>query len=282
MTWRPGPAWLFCPADRPDRYGKALGVGDVVVVDLEDAVAADRKAMARDAVMRAQLDPDRVVLRINGSGTADHRADVLLAREAGMTRVMLAKAEEPISVAALAPLQVFALVESPLGLLRVAELAAVSNVAGLMWGADDLVAGLGGTASRHPDGRYRDIARHARNQTLLAAKAHQRLALDGVHMDIQDTDGLREECEDAAAIGFDATLAIHPSQLPVIRAAYAPTADRVQWAQALLAARADSGGVATFEGRMVDGPVYRQAQRLLDLHDRTREPDGSIGGADAP
>ena len=266
--WTPGPGWLFCPADRPDRYAKALARADVVVLDLEDAVATPAKAAARDALRRLAadgvLDPGRTVLRVNGSSTVDHALDVRLAAEVGIVRVMLAKAEDPAAVAAV-PTEVVALVETPLGVVRADELAAVDNVVGLMWGADDLVAGLGGTSSRRPDGRYRDVAVHARSRSLVAAKAYGRLALDAVHMDIADLDGLRAECEDAAAVGFDATVAIHPSQVPVIRAAYRPSPEQVAWARALLEAHGEDGGVGTFEGRMVDGPVFRQAVRVLTL-----------------
>ena len=266
--WTPGPGWLFCPADRPDRYAKALARADVVVVDLEDAVAASAKTAARDAVRRlaadGTLDPGRTVLRVNGSGTDDHALDVGLAREVSLVRVMLAKAEDPSAVAAL-PAEVVALVETPLGVVRADELAAMDNVVGLMWGADDLVAGLGGTTSRRPDGRYHDVAVHARSRSLVAAKAYGRLALDAVHMDIADLDGLRAECEDAAEVGFDATVAIHPSQVPVIRAAYRPSPEQVAWARALLEAYGEDGGVGTFEGQMVDGPVFRQAVRVLAL-----------------
>jgi citrate lyase subunit beta/citryl-CoA lyase len=266
--WTPGPGWLFCPADRPDRYAKALARADVVVLDLEDAVATSAKPAARDALRRlaadGTLDPGRTVLRVNGSGTDDHALDVRLATEVGLVRVMLAKAEDPAALAAV-PAEVVALVETPLGVVRADQLAAVDNVVGLMWGADDLVAGLGGTASRRPDGRYRDVALHARSRSLVAAKAYGRLALDAVHLDIADLDGLRAECEDAAAVGFDATVAIHPSQVPVIRAAYRPSAEQVAWARALLEAHGEDGGVGTFEGRMVDGPVFRQAVRVLTL-----------------
>ncbi|MGI3784132.1 MAG: HpcH/HpaI aldolase/citrate lyase family protein [Janthinobacterium lividum] len=266
--WTPGPGWLFCPADRPDRYVKALARADVVVVDLEDAVAASAKAEARDALRQLAAEGDlvleRTVLRVNGAGTDDHDEDVRLASEVGLGRVMLAKAESPATVAAI-PAEVVALVETPLGVVRADELAAVDNVVALMWGADDLVAGLGGTASHRADGSYRDVAVYARSRSLVAAKARGRLALDAVHMDIADLDGLRAACEDAAAVGFDATVAIHPSQVPVIRAAYRPSPDQVAWARALLQAHGEDGGVGTFEGRMVDGPVFRQAVRVLTL-----------------
>lgn len=266
--WNPGPAWLFCPADRPDRYPKALAAADVVILDLEDAVAPTNRTAARNALRRlatdGTLDRDRTVVRINGADTADHAADLAATSDAGIHRVMLAKSEEP---SRLPPIEaeVVLLVETPRGIEHTARLAEQANVIAVMWGADDLVAGLGGTASRHDDGRYRDVARYARSRALIAAKAHGRLALDAVHMDIADTDGLAAECEDAVAVGFDATVAIHPSQVPVIRAAYSPSPQRVEWARRLLAHVGDDRSVTTFEGRMVDGPIFKQAERVLRL-----------------
>jgi citrate lyase subunit beta/citryl-CoA lyase len=266
--WAPGPAWLFCPADRPERYPKALAIADVVILDLEDAVAPVNRPAARDALgalaAAGSLDLDRTVLRINAAGSAAYAADLAAAEQCGIRRIMLAKSEKPWHIAAIA-LDVVVLVETPRGVLHAEALAAQANVVGLMWGADDLVAGLGGTASRHPDGSYRDVVRWARATALMAAKSHGRLALDGVHMDIPDTEGLATECEDAVAVGFDGTVAIHPSQVGVIRAAYAPPRERVDWARRLLAQVGEDRGVTTFEGRMVDGPIYRQAERVLRL-----------------
>jgi citrate lyase subunit beta/citryl-CoA lyase len=102
-----------------------------------------------------------------------------------------------------------------------------------------------------------------RSQALLAAKAHGRFALDSVYLTIQDLDGLQDEALDAAAVGFDAKVAIHPSQLPVIRTAYAPNPDEVAWAQRVLAAVAEERGVFQFEGQMVDAPVLRHAEHIL-------------------
>ncbi len=263
MSWHPGPAWLFCPADRPDRWEKALGVADVVIVDLEDAVAPERKPAAREALRGADLDWNRIVIRVNAANTEDHAEDRRLLDDVPCRRAMLAKAENPASVASLPDHEVLVLAESPLGIERIGDLVQLPNVIGAMWGADDLVAGLGGTSSRSGDGTYRDVARYARARTLMAAKAHGRMAIDAVYMDIPDTDGLRSECEDAVAVGFDATVAIHPTQVPVIRAAYTPSPERVAWAERLLAAVGDDRGVTTFEGRMVDGPIFRQAESIL-------------------
>jgi citrate lyase subunit beta / citryl-CoA lyase len=155
------------------------------------------------------------------------------------------------------------LIETPLGALAVSELARMDNAFALMWGAEDLFAVLGGTANRYPDGSYREVARHVRSQTLLAAKAYGRLALDSVYLDIKDLDGLGNEVDDAVAVGFDAKVAIHPSQIPVIRAGYSPTPDQVEWARAVLMRAANERGVFQHEGLMVDAPVLRRAERIV-------------------
>jgi citrate lyase subunit beta / citryl-CoA lyase len=138
-----------------------------------------------------------------------------------------------------------------------------------MWGAEDLFAVTGGTSNRWPDGSYRDVARHVRSQSLLAAKAWGRIALDSVYLDIKDLDGLRAESDDAVAVGFDAKVAIHPSQVAVIRAAYAPTEEQVDWARRVLDTARSERGVFQFEGQMVDSPVLRRAERIVALAPRS-------------
>jgi citrate lyase subunit beta / citryl-CoA lyase len=260
-----GPAWLFCPADRPERFEKAAAAADVVILDLEDGVAAKDREAARRALIETPLDPDRTVVRINPSATADHQLDLEALKRTSYTTVMLAKTESVQQVSALLPLDVVVLIETPLGALHVVELSRLGNAIALMWGAEDLFAVLGGTANRHVDGTYRDVARHVRSQTLLAAKAYGCMALDSVFIDIKDLDGLRDEVDDAVAVGFDAKVAIHPSQVAVIRAGYAPTAEQVEWARHVLAAARDERGVFQYEGLMVDAPVLRRAERIVAL-----------------
>jgi citrate lyase subunit beta/citryl-CoA lyase len=132
-----------------------------------------------------------------------------------------------------------------------------------MWGAEDLVASLGGTSSRKPNGRYRDIARMARARVLLAAGSRGKAAIDTVHLDISETKRLTIEATDAAASGFAATACIHPSQVEIIRAAYRPDDTTVAWATRVLAAAEGERGVFAYEGRMVDEPVLRLARRVL-------------------
>lgn len=260
-----GPGWLFCPADRPERFAKAAAAADVVILDLEDGVAAKDRDAARRALIDTPLDPARTVVRVNPTATADHAADLEALRATAYDTVMLAKTESADQVAALAPLRVIVLVETPLGALAVTETARVENTHAVMWGAEDLFAVTGGTANRWPDGSYRDVARHVRSQSLLAAKAYGKMALDSVYLDIKDLDGLRAESDDAVAVGFDAKVAIHPTQVAVIRAAYAPTDEQVDWAQRVLDTARNSRGVFAFEGIMVDAPVLRRAERIVAL-----------------
>jgi citrate lyase subunit beta/citryl-CoA lyase len=158
---------------------------------------------------------------------------------------------------------VIGLCETARGIAAAEQIAAADPTVALMWGAEDLVAGLGGRSSRFPDGRYRDVARTARSLVLLAAGAHRRLAVDAVHLDIRDLDGLRDEAEDGAASGFVATACIHPTQVEVVRRAYRPTDAQLDWARRVLAAAEVERGVFAFEGSMVDGPVLRHAEQLV-------------------
>ena len=258
-----GPAWIFCPADRPERFAKAAAAADVVILDLEDG-AGDKPA-ARDAIVDTPLDPARTVIRINPHGTEDQRLDLEALGRTDYTTVMLPKCEAPEQVTALAPLQVVLIVETPLGALTVTDTAAAANTIGVMWGAEDLFGALGGTTNRVADGTYREVAKHVRSQSLLAAKAHGKLALDSVYIDIKDLEGLRRETDDAVAVGFDIKVALHPTQVSVIRDGYAPTGEQVEWARHVLAAATNQRGAFAFEGIMVDAPVLRRAERIVQL-----------------
>lgn len=260
-----GPGWLFCPADRPERFEKAAAAADVVILDLEDGVAAKDREAARKALIDTPLDPARTVVRVNPVSTPDHALDVKAVAATDYRTVMLAKTETAEQVASLAPLDVVVLVETPLGALNVTESARVDNAFAVMWGAEDLFAITGGTANRWPDGSYRDVAKHVRSHSLLAAKAYGRLALDSVYLNIKDLDGLRAEADDAVAVGFDAKVAIHPTQVAVIRSAYTPTDEQVDWARRVLDTARDQRGVFQFEGIMVDAPVLRRAERIVAL-----------------
>ncbi|SOX55173.1 CoA ester lyase [Mycobacterium ahvazicum] len=258
-----GPGWLFCPADRPERFAKAAAAADVVILDLEDGVAQADKPAARKALQDTPLDPERTVVRINAADTDEHSRDLEALKPTPYTTVMLSKTESAEQVTALAPLEVIALLETPRGAVFAREIAAAPGTVALMWGAEDLVAALGGSSSRTADGTYRDVARHVRSTALLTASAFGLAVLDAVHLDIGDLDGLRAEAQDAVALGFAGTVCIHPTQIPVVRKAFRPTEEKLDWARRVLAAARGERGVFAFEGQMVDSPVLKHAAALV-------------------
>lgn len=271
-----GPALLFCPADRGDRYGKALAAADTVIIDLEDAVAPADKTSAREQLIAAAhgddaLDPERTIVRVNPVGTDDHPLDLAAVAQTPYRTIMLAKTEGAAQLDALgaAGHRVLALCETALSVARAGEIAAHPAVFAMMWGAEDLAASMGGKSSRYQPtagattGVYRDFARYARARVLIEAKAAGKLAVDSVFLNIPDLEGLRAEVVDSTASGFDATACIHPSQVAVIREGYAATPGEVAWAERVLAEASQQPGVFRFEGKMVDEPVLRQARAML-------------------
>lgn len=264
----PGPALLFCPADRPERFEKALARADGVILDLEDAVSAEAKATARGHLIDAQLDPDRVVVRVNPTGGADFDADMATLSQTDFRTIMVAKASSAKQIRRIDPrFAVIALCETAAGVAAADKLAGLDNVIALMWGAEDLVASLGGTSSRKRGGGYRDVARYARARVLVAAGAAGKAAIDAVHLDIDDERGLRREARDAAASGFAGTACIHPSQAPVVREAYRPDPATLAWARGVLEAAQGEGGVFRRQGVMIDEPVLRHARAVLQRAD---------------
>jgi citrate lyase subunit beta / citryl-CoA lyase len=264
----PGPALLFCPADRPDRYGKALAAADGVILDLEDGVGTDGKNEARAALAASELDPARVIVRVNATGTVEHAADLAALRRTGYRTVMLPKSETRAQLNEFGDnWHVVALCETALGVVNAAEIAAAPNVIAVMWGAEDLIASMRGRTSRFPDGRYRDVARHARSAVLLAASAYGRQAIDAVYVNIPDLEGLTAEAEDAAASGFALKGCIHPSQVAVVRKAFRADEAQVAWARRVIAAARDAGagdkGAIKVDGQMIDAPLIRQAEAIL-------------------
>ncbi|MET3809741.1 CoA ester lyase [Arthrobacter sp. UYEF3] len=272
MSFLMGPALLFCPADRPERYQKAAGRADAVILDLEDAVAPADKQRARGAILAQldsagdapELDPSRTIIRINPAGTEEFEKDLHFLKHTPYRHVMLAKAESAAQLRELEGYGVIALCETAAGIVNAAAIAAEPNVVALMWGAEDLLASLGGTASRDDDGGYRAVALHARSTVLLAARALGKEAIDSVYVNIPDLDGLAAEARDAAASGFGSKACIHPNQVATVRAAYAPSESDVAAARELLDAAAAAGtGVFQFQGKMIDGPILKHAESTL-------------------
>jgi citrate lyase subunit beta/citryl-CoA lyase len=272
MTFVMGPALLFCPADRPERYQKAATRADAVILDLEDAVAPADKQRARGAILAQlgaagdvpELDPSRTIIRVNPAGTDEFEKDLHCLAHTPYKTVMLAKAESAAQLEALSGYQVIALCETATGVLNASSIAAAPNVVALMWGAEDLLASLGGTSSRKDDGAYRAVALHARSSVLLAARAFGKEAVDAVYTNIPDLTGLAAEAADAVASGFGSKACIHPSQAAVVRGAYAPSEAEVSAAAELLQAAAAAGqGVFQYKGQMIDGPILKHAEAVI-------------------
>lgn len=269
---------LFSPGDQPSLMRNAPESGaDVVVFDLEDAVAPDRKDHARDAVNGVLtdegFDPDcEVCVRVNPTGiAADDDLDAVLAGEPNVDSVMLPKvadAEDVETFGALldehgADIPVIALVESAAGILHAETIAASKRTDALAFGAEDLAADIGATRTT----KGTEVL-HAREHVVLAASAAGIEAIDTIYADFEDSTGLAEETGFAIDLGYDGKMAIHPSQVDVINDAFTPSSDRIEWAERVMDAkdRAEDAGRGVFRvgDEMVDAPLIAQAERVLE------------------
>ncbi len=159
------------------------------------------------------------------------------------------KAESASDLTVFGGLEVIALIETALGTINAAEIAAAPNVHGLMWGSEDLIADLGGGSSRRADGTWRDVVSTSAARRPLAARAHGKHALDSIWADIPDLDGLREEAEDACESGFSGKVSIHPNHVPVVREAFRPSDEQLEWARAVLDLARTEKGRSPMRGR---------------------------------
>jgi citrate lyase subunit beta/citryl-CoA lyase len=268
-------AALFCPADRPDRYSKALELSGSVIIDLEDAVAPDAREEAR-VFLRAALGTEArrgthdladALVRVNPLPTDDGRKDLEVLRATGHHRVVISKAEDAEAIGALAGFEVIALIETLKGLDSLDDIAKRPNCVGLMWGGDDFTADLNGRASRRADGSLLPHADHLRLAVLLGARRHGIVAIDGPLLQTDGSIRLQDESRDAAHMGFAAKAAIHPNQLRTIRHGFNPTEADIERARRIISASEKShGGVARLDGLMVDGPVVLQARSILEAN----------------
>ena len=285
---------LFVPADAPAKLDKALGCGaDAIIIDLEDSVAPERKAAARDgaaAFLAAAMGrPDIVppsrpslLVRVNGltTGLTDADLDAIVAVRPDA--IMLPKAEGGASImhadAKLAARE--ALAGLPDGHVKIVAIAtetaqslflagtyrgASARLTALTWGAEDLSADLGAEANRDGQGQFLDPYRLARTLCLAAAAAAEVLALDTVYVDFRNEAGLRRECEDARRDGFQGKMAIHPAQVATINDVFTPKPEAIARAKAIVAAfeSRPGAGVVGIGGVMYDRPHLTKALRLL-------------------
>ncbi|QRQ65867.1 CoA ester lyase [Corynebacterium kroppenstedtii] len=265
---------LFAPADRPERFVKAAARSDVVILDLEDGAGRDSFDEARTNIVNSDLDPATTIVRVHSADSELFDGDIDMVAKTPYTTVMVPKVDQPLPDT-LKNYDVIAMLESPSGIMNARDIAHQEFVVGLLWGAEDFTASLGGVYSRlqrdergwdsdrgSAEGPYRTTVNYLRTQTLLHAAEAGIVALDAVFADIHDADGLRDEALDAARIGFAATACIHPAQVPVIRDAYRPSDEQVKMARRIVRESADHPGALNIDGKMVDAPLFRQAEVL--------------------
>jgi citrate lyase subunit beta/citryl-CoA lyase len=255
---------LFVAGDRPDRYPKGLASGaSGVIIDLEDAVAPEKKAEAREhvrAFLEAGNDLARVVVRVSPPGTEQGGLD--LAMLAGAPRVaacMVPKVESAVDLApvdaALPNLPQIALIETARGLVRCEAVAEAKNLIALAFGPYDLAAALGAEADS-------DVLLPHRARVLVAARAAGRAALDGPSREYGSPAVVARDAKAACRLGYDGKLLIHPLQIAPVRAAFEPAAEEVAYARRVVQA-ARGSSPAVLDGTMIDAPILALAERTL-------------------
>jgi len=263
VAMNPPRSLLFVPADRPERFAKAAASGaEAVVVDLEDAVAPGSKSAARDGLADRLSAPAAIVLRINGRDTPWFDDDLRAAAHPAVAAVMCPKASNADVIAAVrsrcADKPVLALIETAAGMAALGTIAASPGVARLVFGSIDFQLDM----DIEDDD---DALRPFRAQLVLASRVARLPApVDGVTTAIGDANALARDARRARMSGFGGKLCIHPAQVAAVNAAFAPSAEQLEWARRVVAAtQASQGAAVAVDGRMVDAPVFARACRLL-------------------
>jgi citrate lyase subunit beta/citryl-CoA lyase len=280
---------LFVPGDSEKKLEKGFASeADAVIVDLEDSVAPQNKILARETAARfieahrSETRAQKIYVRVNDLSTGltdDDLAAIVPVRPDG---IMLPKSNSGRDVQQLAAklrvreaehglpdggIKILPIItETAAGVLAASTYTGASaRLSGLTWGAEDLSAAIGARTARDENGRYTDLFRLARSLTVLAASSADVAAIDTVFPNFRDMEAFKAECLEAERDGFTGKMAIHPAQVPVINAAFTPSAQAIAHSAAVVAAFAAAGnpGVVGLDGKMVDRPHLRLAERLL-------------------
>jgi len=271
---------LFVPGDRPDRMEKALGAGaDALILDLEDAVVPSAKPDARRVVaqfLNANRQ-SRIWVRVNPLDSPENEKDLIAILPAHPDGIVLPKAEGGASVDELArrlsergnaTAMILAIAtETPAAMFQLGSFGGARRLAGLTWGAEDLPAAIGASASREPDGRFTPPYELARSLCLFGAAAAGVAAIETVYPAYKDAQGLAAYAARARRDGFAGMMAIHPDQIASINAAFTPSEEEIAHARAVVAAFEANplAGALSLDGRMIDRPHLIQAQRVLGV-----------------
>jgi len=280
-------SFLFVPADSERKLEKAGGVGaDALILDLEDAVAAEARPAARGLAAEYLQDKENVWVRVNPIGTEDSVADLEAVMPSAPAGIILPKprnAHDAVELSeridvlenkhgiAHGQTRIIALcTEHPEALFTLQSyVGRVPRLAGLSWGAEDLAAAVGASANRDDEGNWLPQFEMARSLCLFAAAAAEVAAIDTVYTDFRDHDGLLSYAANARRDGFSGMLAIHPAQVEAINAAFEPSVEEVEQARKIVKLFAQNPGAGTvgLDGKMIDRPHLVQAQRLLQQVD---------------
>ncbi|WP_333713165.1 HpcH/HpaI aldolase/citrate lyase family protein [Yoonia sp.] len=280
MQKHPHRSALYIPGSKDRALDKARSLPvDVILFDLEDAVAPDAKVAARDTLYAALADGGyggrRRIVRINGLETAWGKADAAAVAAMDCDAVLLPKVNGPSDVDALAALvpdtPIWAMMETPRGVLNAAAIADHPCIAGFVLGTNDLAKDL--------NSQGRAALATSLQLCLLAAKAAGIVALDGVYNAYLDEEGLRAECAEGRDMGFDGKTLIHPAQIAIANAAFGPTEDEIALARrqiaAFEAAEAQGQGVAVVDGRIVENLHIVTARATLAKAEAIAELESS-------
>lgn len=282
-------SFLFVPGDSERKLAKAPTTdADAIILDLEDAVVAERKAEARHNIaayllQRKTDDRQSVWVRINALDTDAAARDLAAVAPAAPDGLMLPKASSAQQVRALADRLDELEAESGQAAGRIGiiplttETAAavfqldsytpdIPRLRALTWGAEDLSVVIGATRTHDEQYRWLPVFAQVQSLVLLAAGAARVPAIETIYGQFTDGEGLKRIAEQARLQGFTGMLAIHPDQVPIINAAFAPNADEIEYARRVVQkfSEADGAGAIELDGKMLDEPHLRQAQRLLD------------------
>ncbi|MBL6749508.1 MAG: CoA ester lyase [Nevskia sp.] len=276
---------LFVPADNERKLAKAAAAGaDALALDLEDSVLPPRKPAARKMLaeyLAGYHGASQIWVRVNDLESGELLKDLAAAVPLAPAGILLPKIRGPedldtvshyldmaeaihgVAAGTVGILTVST--ETPSAVLRMPELLKVPRprLKVLTWGAEDLSTALGAGDPRTPEGAWRPVYQHARTQCVLAAHALGIEALDTVHVDFRDAEGCRRSAETARHEGFTGKIAIHPDQVPVINAAFTPSAAELEFARRVVAAFEAGSGAVSLDGKMLDVPHLKSARRLL-------------------
>ena len=281
-------SWLFVPGDSDRKLAKAEDCGaDVLILDLEDSVAPEHKAAARNLVRdflaaHAARRRSQLWVRVNPAGSADCAADLAAVVAARPDSIVQPKTRSAADVTWLgtqldglerrhalqhAAIRILPIAtETPAALFAMGGYAQCgARLAGLTWGAEDLSVAIGATSNQEAGGAWTAPFQLARSLCLFGAAAAGVAAIDTLHIDYRDPAGLAASCAAARRDGFSGKLAIHPGQVGVINECFLPSATELSQAQRIVALFAANPGAAalSLDGRMVDIPHLRQAQQIL-------------------